>query len=39
MGEYLKPTEFLDYNNPLVQQFVEKYTSIHQTDTEKSIAL
>lgn len=39
MTNYLKATEFLDYNDPLIQQFAGKYTSIHQTDTAKAIAL
>ncbi len=37
--EYLKPTEFLDFDTPSVQEFAEGATDMTKTDIEKAVAL
>ena len=37
--EYLKPTEFLDFDTPSVQEFAESTTDGAKTDIEKAVAL
>ena len=37
--EYLKPTEFLDFDTPSVQEFAESRTDSAKTDIEKAVVL
>jgi transglutaminase-like putative cysteine protease len=39
LKNYLKTTEFLDFDSQEVQDFVEKYTKPQQTDVQKAVAL
>ena len=36
---YLEPTEFLDFDTPLVREFAEKTTDLAKTDIEKAVKL
>jgi len=36
---YLEPTEFLDFDTPLVREFAEKTTDLAKTDVEKAVEL
>lgn len=38
-AEYLKPTEFLDFDTPSVREFAESTTDGARTDIEKAVAL
>ncbi len=39
MQEYLQPTEFLNFDEPIVQEFAEKHSLQAKTETEKAIKL
>ena len=39
MEEYLQPTEFLNFDAPIVQEFAEKHSFEAKTETEKAIKL
>jgi transglutaminase-like putative cysteine protease len=39
MNEYLKPTEFLDFDEPEVRDFAERHSNKNKTATENAVSL